>query len=184
MAPAATHEADDRSLVVDLGLLVTSLRPATAAAESVHEHDLGMALGFSYRFARYAQVGFSMGFEGNDTSGVNDLLIMPLSVHAGLMTPAYRLGDSFAVSLDSAVGWEYVSASRSNYGPGGCIGSGCYSRSLDLASGPFVEGGLRGYLGGTQSAMRLGFGLHYRVFGDSADFAGRITATASLDWRR
>jgi hypothetical protein len=172
-----------RSLVVDFGLLVTSIRPEAATTAAVHERDLGGLLGFSYRFARYAQIGFTMGFEGNDTSGVNDLLIMPLSLHAGLMTPTYRVGGSFGVSLDAALGWEYVSADRTNYGPGGCIGSGCYHDDLPFASGPFVEGGLRGYFG-SGNAIKLGFGVHYRIFGSTADFANRVTATASLDWER
>jgi hypothetical protein len=164
-------------------MLMTTIRPESARAASVHEHDLGAVFGFSYRFARFAQAGLTLGLEGNDTSGSNDLLIVPMSLHAGVMTPAYRAGSSLAISADAAVGWEYVAATRSNSGLGGCEGSGCYGYGVDLSSGPFAETGMRMYFGGGDE-IKLGAGVHYRIFRSSSDFASRLTVTFSVDWAR
>jgi hypothetical protein len=181
--PPRQPEASSRSLVFDLGMLMTTIRPVPAQAARVQEHDLGAVFGFSYRFSRFAQVGLALGLEGNDTSGSNDLLIVPMSMHAGVMTPAYRAGRSFAVSADAALGLEYVVAHRSNSGFGGCVGSGCYTEHLDLSSGPFAEVGMRGYFG-RGDEIRLGMGIHYRVFKSSSDFAGRVTVTFAVELQR
>jgi hypothetical protein len=170
--PGRPLQSSQRSLVVDFGMLMTTIRPVAAQSAEIKEHDLGAFLGFSMRFARFAQVGCTIAFEGNDTSGVNDLLVMPLSIHAGIMTPSARLGDSLSLSADAALGIEYVVANRSDAGGGPCIG--CYYYDVDLSSGAFGEVGMRATFG--RGNTRVGFGVHYRFFTDSSDFAGRVTA--------
>jgi hypothetical protein len=175
--PAVQRSGPELRAVFDVGLIVTSIRPIPAAREGVHENDLGAVFAFSYRLTPIVQAGMAMVLEGNDTTGVNDLLIAPFSAHLGVMSPTVWLGDSIGASADAAAGLELVLANRSDNGGGPCIG--CYNYPVDLSSGPFVETGLRLYFGKGKQVVP-GVGVHYRVFKSSADFANRLTFTFSV----